>query len=109
MHNIEEYIPVRLCGFEINDNVATVFYDKFEKTWLDKLIGNKKTKTAKVDFDQIGSFVWLNCDGKTNVKTIIEKTKEKFSDADSIDERVILFLKQLENRKFIRFYERKMV
>lgn len=100
----KEYIPVRECEYEISDGIVTVIFDKFEKSWLDKLIKPKKEKIAKIELDDIGSFVWQNCDGKNNISDIIQLTEGKFSDKDKISERVQLFLTQLESKKLIRFY-----
>lgn len=99
-----EYIPVRECEYKIKGGIVTVIFTKFEKTWLDKIIKPKKEKIAKIELDDIGSFVWLNCDGKKNINDIIKLTEIEFDNKDKISERVQLFLTQLESKKFIRFY-----
>ncbi len=104
MIDISDYIPVRECSHKIKNEKVFVHYDKFEKTWLDKFIKPRKEKVAEIELDEIGSFIWLNCDGKNNVKRIIELTQVRFSKDEKIDQRVSLFLTQLENKKFIRFY-----
>ncbi|HET55051.1 MAG TPA: PqqD family protein [Ignavibacteria bacterium] len=104
MIDISDYIPVRECGHKIKNDKVIVHYDKFEKTWLDKFIKPKKEKIAKIELDEIGSFIWLNCDGKNRVSTIVELSKINFPGKEKIEERVTLFLTQLENKKFIRFY-----
>ena len=105
-----EYVPVRLCEFEMKDEkIVTVLYNKFEKTWLDKIFKKLQNKTAKIDLDKIGSVVWLNCDGESNVLTIVEKTQREFEDEEAIKNRVILFLNQLASRHFIQFFEHRTV
>ena len=107
MKEMLDLYPFRECRYEVNGDIVTVFYDKFEKTWVDKVLRLKKERTAKVDFDEVGSFIWLLCDGKVSVGEIINKAEEHFKDkVKPADERVSLFLSQLENRKFIRFYKK---
>lgn len=100
--------PLRECEYKVNSDKVTIIYDKFEKTFLDKIIKNKKKRIAKIDLDKIGSFVWLNCNGKKKVFEIIEETEQAFGDKEEkIKERAILFLNQLAQKKFIRFYSIK--
>ena len=104
MIEIDSYIPVRECKHELKGDLVLVIFDKFKKSWLDKIIKPKKEKIAKIELDELGSFVWLNCDGKRTVSEIINLTEENFSEAEKIAERVKLFFTQLESKKFIRFY-----
>lgn len=101
---ILNYIPVRECEYELKENKVIVLFKNFEKSWLDKIIKPKKEKVAKIELDEIGSYVWLRCDGKKNVNEIIDETKKDFSGDDKIEERTELFFKQLEQKKLIRFY-----
>lgn len=104
MREILNYIPVRECNHEIKDDKVFVVYDKFEKTWFDKIIKPKKEKIARIELDEVGSFIWLNCDGKNKSEDLIKLAQEKFTNYGQIEQRVLLFLTQLENKKFIRFY-----
>lgn len=101
---ILDLFPLRQCKYDSNDGIVTVHFDKFVKSWFDKIIKPKKEKIAHIDLDEIGSFIWLNCDGKNKVSDIITLTKNQFDDKDKIEERVKLFMAQLESKKFIRFY-----
>ena len=101
---ILDLYPFRQCEYESNDGIVTVHYDNFGKSWIDKIIKPKKAKVAKIDLDEIGSFVWISCDGKNKVSDIIRLTEDQFPDDDKIAERVKLFVAQLESKKFIRFY-----
>jgi len=101
---ILDLYPLHECDYELKDDKVTVIYDKFEKTFLDKLIKNKKKRIAKIKLDKIGSFLWLQCDQKKNVSEIIELAKKKFDDEDKMAERIELFFNQLVSKKFIRFY-----
>lgn len=102
---IDNLIPVRECKHEIVDGKVVVIYDKLKKTILDKFIKNKDRRIAKIDLDDIGSFIWLRCDGKKKVSEIIEETENEFGEnEEKIKERATLFLNQLAQKKFIRFY-----
>lgn len=104
-NEILELYPVRQCEYEIKEDKVTVVYDKFKKTFLDKIIKNKSKRVAKIDLDKIGSFVWLRCDGKKNVAEIIQQTEKEFGEnEEKLDQRVELFLTQLVGKKLIRFY-----
>lgn len=102
---IDALIPVRQCEHKINDGVVVLIFDKLKKTILDKFFKNKNRRIAKIDLDEIGSFVWLQCDGKRNVSEIIKLTKEEFGEKEEkIEERAKLFINQLAQKRFIRFY-----
>lgn len=102
---IENLIPVRQCEYTIEENLVTVVFDKLKKTIIDKFIKNRDRRIAKIDLDEIGSFVWLQCDGKRNVSEVIDLTKEQFGDnEEKIEERAKLFINQLAQNKLIRFY-----
>lgn len=101
---IVDLYPIRECNFESNDGKVTVVYDKFEKSFLDKIVKNKKSRIAKIDLDKIGSFVWLQCDGKKKVSEIIDLAEKEFEEEEKMVERVEMFLNQLVHKKFIRFY-----
>lgn len=104
MKAILNYIPVRECNHEIKDDKVFVIYDKFEKTWFDKIIKPKKEKIARIELDEVGSFIWLKCDGKNKSEDLVKLAQEKFTEHEQIEQRVLLFLTQLESKKFIRFY-----
>lgn len=105
---ILELYPIRECKFEVKDGIVTVLYDKFEKTFLDRIIKSKKKRIAKIKLDKIGSFVWNICDGKRTTADIINECEKEFGEnEEKIPDRVKLFLNQLAGKKFIRFYTLK--
>ena len=66
-----------------------------------KLIG--KDNFFISNFDKIGSLIWINCDGKKTVKDILDIVKKKYPDEKDLDQRLILFLQQLQSLKYIEY------
>ncbi|MCX6665035.1 MAG: PqqD family peptide modification chaperone [Euryarchaeota archaeon] len=55
----------------------------------------KKENTFVANFDKIGSLVWRHCDGKNTVQQILDIVKQEFPDGKDIDQRLFLFLLQM--------------
>jgi hypothetical protein len=68
-------------------------------------LGNQK---HKLELDNIGSFVWQQCDGNLSVQKIIEKTREKFGESsEPAEKRVDLFLTKLAQNEMIKFFQKQ--
>lgn len=104
---ILNYIPVHKCESEQNGDIITILYYK-EPNFLERTIFKKLAeKPLKADLDEIGSFIWPLIDGKTSVAEIVEKSKEKFGEKiNPASERVCLFIRQLNQNKFIQLYKK---
>ena len=76
------------------------FSSNFGKSFC-KVIKKDETFTAKMD--KIGSIVWKNCDGKNSVKNILEKLKKELPKEENIDQRLYLFLQQMNSLQYIHF------
>ncbi len=61
----------------------------------------KKDNYFKASFDRLGSIVWKNCDGNRTVKEILEILKKEFPDEKDIDNRLYLFLQQMDNLNYL--------
>ena len=61
----------------------------------------KKDNKFVANFDELGSIVWRNCNGKNTVKQILEKVKNKFPEEKNIDQRLFLFLQQMKSLSYI--------
>jgi len=101
-----QYKPKRL-DFEWNTNEEGLvrmkvpkFKSDFGKSFC-KLI--KKGDTFTANFDKLGSLVWENCDGRNTVKDILKKLKKEFSKEENLDQRLFLFLQQMNNLNYIDF------
>ena len=67
----------------------------------------KKENTFTANLDKIGTVIWLNCDGSKNVKDILEIVKKKYPKEENIDQRLFLFLQQMQGLHYIQLYKRK--
>lgn len=109
MDNFQNYLPVRNCEHEINNELVTVLFQKEKKGFIEKKVFPKlKPKVSKIDLDEIGSFVWLEIDGKKNISDITKIAEEHFHEKITpAKERVELFFKQMNQNKLISLYEKK--
>jgi len=99
-----KFIPNR-SNFDwyINDkNLVSIKVPKFTSN-----IGKSFCKLIKKDnifvanLDELGSVVWNNCDGEKSVKEILEIIKKEFPKEENIDQRLFLFLQQMNSLNYI--------
>lgn len=88
--NAEELVEIKVPKFTSN------FGKSFCKI-------TRKDDYFTANMDKLGSIVWKNCDGKNRVKDILEIVKKEFSKEKNIDQRLFLFLQQLQNLHYINF------
>lgn len=63
----------------------------------------KKKMTSTLELDNLGSIIWKNSDGKNTVYDLINILLDKEEDTyESMQERVIIYLRTLRNRKLIK-------
>lgn len=74
------------------------FKSNFGKTFC-KMI--KKDDMFTANMDKVGSLVWKNCDGNNTVKDILEIMKKEFTKEEDIDQRLFLFLRQMQALRYI--------
>lgn len=75
------------------------------KGLLDKIVRLflKTPRTMKIDLDDIGTWVWNSIDNKRNMGQIGEILKKEFGDQiEPVYERLAIYMKTLENNKFIK-------
>ncbi len=105
----DDLIPVRKVDYEVDENHVVLKFRNSKKGFIEKLFfKNKREVTYNIDLDEIGSFLWLLIDGKKSVKELIEKSVEKFDDKVSpADQRVKLFLKQMNENQLIVLFKKQ--
>ena len=100
------YVPNRINveWKEDKDGLVTLIVPKFDgkvgKSFL-KII--RKDNIFSANMDKLGSLVWKSCDGKNNVGDILKIVKKKFPKEKNINNRLYLFLQQLQNLNYITF------
>jgi hypothetical protein len=108
IENIEELFPKRIFEHEEQNGVITVLYFEKNPTFVEKVFFKKQLKKPrKIELDEIGSFVWLLCDGTKSVKEITHKAEEHFGEKiKPAKERTELFIEQLYRAKLIELFEK---
>lgn len=109
MGNFEEVFVVRNCEHETNNGIITVLFKKEKLTFIERTFFKKQSsKPYKIDLDEVGSFIWLQCDGKKNIGEITKITEDHFGDKVSpAKERVELFFNQMHKNKLVSLFEKK--
>lgn len=94
---------------ESGEGFVIVEFVKTETKWFERVFFKKMVgRTIKIELDEVGSFVWKLCDGQTSVRDIIKKSEEHFGErVRPADQRVVIYLKQLEANKLLKFYQKQ--
>jgi transcriptional regulator of heat shock response len=108
--NYLQLTPDRLFDHVIEENgKVSVLIPRFTNKILIKTLSPMlKSPFVKTKFDEFGSQVWLEIDGKKKVLDISTNLKQKFGERiEPVEERLTKFLTQLYNYKFVSFNEIK--
>ncbi len=108
MTDFKSVIPIRKYEFKNNNGLITVLYKKEKPGFIEKLFFKKHlSKPYKIDLDEIGSFIWLLCDGTKNINEITKEASERFGEKiEPVVERVELFIKQMHKNNLVALYEK---
>jgi hypothetical protein len=104
--NLLDLVPKRIVEYEVaDDGIVTLFAPRFKSAFLKKWLQPKlKRPYLRVTLDEIGSAVWLLCDGGRNVKEIAAVVQERFEERiEPCYERMGLFFQQLDGARFIAY------
>lgn len=74
------------------------FQSNFGKSFCNII---KKENTFTANLDKLGSLIWKNCDGKNTVKQILKIVKKGFPKEKNIDQRLFLFIQQMNGLNYI--------
>ncbi len=98
-------IPERLVPWEELDNGRVdLLVPRWREGWLARWMNRwLKHPTIRVHLDDLGSFVWLRCDGERSVGQISAAlTEELGDDAEMAPERLGMFLQHMQRVKLAR-------
>ena len=104
--NLLELVPCRIIGYDTDQDVivtlqAPRFKSNFMRKWLQPRL---KRPFLRVKLDDIGSSVWMLCDGRRKIKEIAEIMERHFGDKiEPCYERLGSFFQQLEYARFIAY------
>lgn len=103
--NLLELVPKRNISWENKEEVVILLKPKFKNPFLAKhLLPRMKKPFYKIKLDEIGSAVWILCDGHRSVKKIGDLLHAKFGEkAEPLFDRLSMFFQSLERNKFIVF------
>ncbi|MGM0484278.1 MAG: PqqD family protein [Candidatus Krumholzibacteriota bacterium] len=104
--NLLKLIPERTIDYEEGeDDMVTLLAPRFRSRFLPKFMKSRlKRKKFRVALDEIGSFVWLRCDGTRTAGQIADEMAARFGEeAEPVTERLGIFFGQLEKLEYIRF------
>jgi hypothetical protein len=104
--NLLDLIPRRTAEHEIDEaRIVTVLMPRFGNRFIQRLLVPRfRSRYINIKLDEIGSEVWLFCDGARNVGEIASLMREKFGERiEPCHNRLALFFKQLERAGFISY------
>jgi hypothetical protein len=104
--NLLDLVPRRTAEHELDDaRIVTILMQRFRNRYLERLfVPRFRSKYIRIKLDDIGSEVWLLCDGRRTVREIASLMKEKFDERiEPCNDRLALFLQQLERAHFISY------
>ncbi len=104
--NLLDLVPRRIVEHEIDEaRFVTVLMPRFRNRVMKRLFEPRhKSPFIKIKLDEIGSEVWLLCDGTRNVGEIAAMMREKFNERiEPCNDRLALFFRQLEQARFISY------
>jgi hypothetical protein len=75
-------VPLRNqhCSVEKTDSGQVRLSVPVRQTWLTRVARRLTSlpEYKKIELDEIGTYVWKQCDGRTNVKALIQKVSKRF-------------------------------
>jgi hypothetical protein len=103
--NLLDLIPGRRLKWEMEGETVVLLYPKFRNRFLAQcVLPRMKFPNWRIKLDEIGSWVWLHCDGHSTVRELAEGMREQFGEkVEPVYDRLSLFLKKLESDKFIQY------
>ncbi|MFA4948495.1 MAG: PqqD family protein [Candidatus Krumholzibacteriia bacterium] len=104
--NLLDLVPRRIAEHEIDEaRIVTVLMPRFRNRLMKHLFEPRhRNPYINIKLDDIGSEIWLLCDGTRNVGEIAVLMKEKFNERiEPCNDRLALFFRQLEQAQFISY------
>lgn len=88
---------------QLESGRAVILVPKFESHKLGRWLMQRMARpNYRVKLDEVGSFVWLRCDGATDLAQIARSLHERFgAQVEPVSERLSTFFKTLDRSKAI--------
>ena len=104
--NYLEATPIRKSEHRVEENgLITLVVPKFKNKKLLKLL-HPRRRYFNIALDEIGTTVWMNIDGQSNVENIIKICEETLGEKlIQAQDRITKFLTMLYNARYITYKE----
>jgi hypothetical protein len=100
--NLLDLKPVRLMEHTEAEGRVSVLVPRFRSRWLGFLQRRLRKPCVQLHLDEVGSAVWLACDGQRSVGQIGQALQERFGpQLDPIWDRLGLFVRHLHRGQLI--------
>jgi Leu/Phe-tRNA-protein transferase len=95
--------PRRLCAWAEEDARVAILVPRFGRGRIGRKLEQwLRSKPYRVHLDDIGAFVWQQCDGATTVDAMAHIMRQKFGErVEPVEERLVTFLEQLLRGRFV--------
>jgi len=105
--NLLEIIPVKNIDWEIQPDSGLVHLKqpKFKSALLRKyLLPLLPDPYFRIKLDEVGTFVWLEIDGKKTTRMIAQATEKKFGErVNPVHDRLGKFIRSLKQSRLIEY------
>lgn len=97
-------VPVRMAGHETTeDGKIVVLQPRFDWRPLQALMERWNKPHMRVKLDEIGSFIWLKCDGAARVDEIAAALESRFGERVApARDRTVLFFRHMTRAGIIK-------
>jgi len=102
--HIAEMVPVRAAKWRESHGKVVLIMPRFRSRAGKVLLRIlKKDNVVRVHLDEVGSAVWLMCDGRRQVRDIAEELHRRFGErVEPLYGRLANFFMTMERQRFIR-------
>lgn len=108
--NFLDFVPEysdKITWSQKDEAVTVDMYHKGFFPWIAQRFF-KKPKVSHISLDKLGSFIWLQINGKATVYDIADLVKNKFGEeAEPLYPRLVKYMQILKNNNFIIFVKEK--
>lgn len=97
-------VPVRTAGHEVTDEgKVVVLQPRFDWRPLQQWMERLGKPYLRVKLDDIGSFIWLKCDGEASVESIAAALESEFGErVKPARDRTVLFFRNMVRADIVR-------
>lgn len=100
--NLLDLRPVRLVAHQVEGERAVVLVPRFRARWMQWYLRRLRNPCYRLRLDEVGTAVWLRCDGTHTVCAIGDSLREQFGRSiEPVWDRLAMFLREMRAGKLI--------